>query len=90
MKKQRAIRLFYCWATPGGINKAFDKVNGKYLPGDERRDRVDLFGSLWGTIYIVFPNAVYGDWVGTVEEDKRLLHSHLVSVNERIYGFLLH
>ena len=46
----------------GDINKAFDKVNGKYLPGDQRRDRVDGFDGLWGTKYIVLPNAVYGDW----------------------------
>ena len=44
------------------INTAFDKVNGKYLSPQERWDRVDNFRNLWGTKYIVFPNAYYGDW----------------------------
>jgi 5'-nucleotidase (lipoprotein e(P4) family) len=56
----------------GDINKAFDKVNGKYLAGDLRRDAVDQFGNLWGTKYIVFPNAVYGDWEGLFYQGRSL------------------
>ncbi|HZY38535.1 MAG TPA: HAD family acid phosphatase [Mucilaginibacter sp.] len=45
------------------INAAFDKkADGTYLSPQQRWDRVDNFKGLWGTKYIVFPNAYYGDW----------------------------
>jgi 5'-nucleotidase (lipoprotein e(P4) family) len=44
------------------INAAFDKVNGKIPSPQQRCDLVDNFRNLWGTKYIVLPNAYYGDW----------------------------
>jgi 5'-nucleotidase (lipoprotein e(P4) family) len=45
------------------INGAFDKIAGKtYLSPGDRSNLIDNFRELWGTKYIMFPNAYYGDW----------------------------
>jgi 5'-nucleotidase (lipoprotein e(P4) family) len=47
------------------LSGAFDKINGKYLPDTTRWNIVKNMKYMWGTKYIVFPNAYYGDWEST-------------------------
>jgi 5'-nucleotidase (lipoprotein e(P4) family) len=43
------------------LDSTFDSDNHKLTEG-ERRTRVDGLAETWGGKYIVFPNAIYGDW----------------------------
>ncbi len=47
------------------LDSAFDSDNHKLTEG-ERRTRVDCLAETWGAKYIVFPNAIYGDWEGSL------------------------
>jgi 5'-nucleotidase (lipoprotein e(P4) family) len=44
------------------LDKAFDKIGGKYQDNEKRIHEVDSLKSIWGARYIVFPNSIYGDW----------------------------
>jgi 5'-nucleotidase (lipoprotein e(P4) family) len=47
------------------LDSAFDSDDHKLTEG-ERRARVDGLAETWGRKYIVFPNAIYGDWEGAL------------------------
>ena len=51
------------------LDSAFDSDNHKLTEG-ERRTRVDGLADTWGGKYIVFPNAIYGDWEGALHNYK--------------------
>jgi len=44
------------------LDKAFDKTVDGYQNSEQRLHKVDSLKSTWGVKYIVFPNAIYGDW----------------------------
>jgi 5'-nucleotidase (lipoprotein e(P4) family) len=44
------------------LDKAFDKSADGYQNSEQRLRKVDSLKSTWGVKYIVFPNAIYGDW----------------------------
>jgi 5'-nucleotidase (lipoprotein e(P4) family) len=47
------------------LDSTFDSDNHKLTEG-ERRAKVDGLAENWGGKYIVFPNAIYGDWEGAL------------------------
>jgi 5'-nucleotidase (lipoprotein e(P4) family) len=47
------------------LDSTFDSDDHKLTEG-ERRARVDGMSEIWGGKYIVFPNAIYGDWEGSL------------------------
>jgi 5'-nucleotidase (lipoprotein e(P4) family) len=51
------------------LDARFDK-----LPASGRRKQTDSLKDQWGDRYIVFPNAVYGDWENTLYRDYELTH----------------
>lgn len=56
------------------LDKAFDKV-GKLTQTNQKRIReVDSLRNRWGSRYIVFPNAVYGDWEQALYDDYLSRH----------------
>ncbi len=58
------------------LDKAFDQYKGKYLPSDIRRHKVDSIKYMWGDKYIVFPNAIYGDWESTFYQKYKDNHNN--------------
>jgi 5'-nucleotidase (lipoprotein e(P4) family) len=51
------------------LDGRFDK-----LPTGERRKQTDSLKDMWGDRYIVFPNAVYGDWENSLYFDYQKMH----------------
>jgi 5'-nucleotidase (lipoprotein e(P4) family) len=51
------------------LDSTFDSDDHKLTEG-ERRTRVDGLSEIWGGKYIVFPNAIYGDWEGSLYNYK--------------------
>jgi 5'-nucleotidase (lipoprotein e(P4) family) len=58
------------------LDKAFDQVNKEYLSSEQRSHKVDSMKSVWGGKYIVFPNAIYGDWESTFYQKYADNHDH--------------
>jgi len=62
------------------LDKAFDEIPSKfppkltYLTSEQRQRKVDSIKNKWGYKYIVFPNAIYGDWESALYDKFRAEH----------------
>jgi 5'-nucleotidase (lipoprotein e(P4) family) len=65
------------------VDKAFDKKSRLTQTNELRIHEVDSLHDRWGTRYIVFPNAVYGDWENALYVAYQARHPG-VKLNQRL------